>query len=102
MVAACASRTGAALAYLDAARLKPGLKQPTLKDPVVSEVGRRFPADLLLQLSDRQIRDMFAAGTIDKRGWSSPRHVRNNGTLDRWVRAFKRRRDEIVNRRCPS
>jgi len=45
---------------------------------------------------------MFAAGTIDKRGWSSPRHVRNNGTLDRWVRAFKRRRDEIVNRRCPS
>ena len=45
---------------------------------------------------------MFAAGTIDKRGWSSPRDVRNNGTLDRWVRAFKRRRDEIVNRRCPS
>lgn len=84
------------------ARLKPGMVQPTLKDPVVSEAGRRFLADLLLKLSDRQIRDMFAAGTIDKRGWSSPRHDKNNGTLDQWVQAFKHRRDEIANRHCPS
>ena len=33
---------------------------------------------------------------------SGDRLTINYGTLDRWVRAFKRRRDEIVNRRCPS
>ena len=84
------------------ARLKPGMTQPTLKDPVVSEGGRRFLADLLVQLSDAQIRDLLAAGTIDQRGWPSPRHLKNNGTLDQWVQAFKHRRDEVVNRRCPS
>jgi hypothetical protein len=84
------------------AHLKPGMTEPTLKDPVVSEAGRRFLADLLLQLSDAQIRDMFAAGTIDKRGWPSPRDDRNNGTLEQWVEAFKHRRDEVVNRHCPS
>ena len=49
-----------------------------------------------------EIRDMFAAGTIDKRGWPSPRHDKNNGTLENWVQAFKRRRDEIVNHHCSS
>ena len=84
------------------ARLKPGMREPTLKDPVVSEAGRRFLADLLGQLSDAQIRDMFAAGTIDKRGWPSPRHYKNNGTIDQWMQAFKGRRDEVVNHHCPS
>ena len=68
----------------------------------MSEAGRRFLADLLGQLSDAQIRDMFAAGTIDKRGWPSPRHYKNNGTIDQWMQAFKGRRDEVVNHHCPS
>jgi hypothetical protein len=84
------------------AHLKPGMIAPTLKDPVVSEAGRRFLADLLAQLTDAQIRGMFAAGTIDKRGWPLPRHDKNNGTLEEWVQAFKRRRDEVVNHHCSS
>jgi membrane-associated phospholipid phosphatase len=57
----------------------------TLKDPVISEDGREFLADLLMQLSDAQLRDMFEAARLDPDGW---------------VAAFKARRQQIVDRRC--
>jgi len=51
----------------------------TLRDPRVGEAGRKFPADLLVQLSDTQLRDLFEVSrsiepdptaTIDD--WSMP------------------------------
>jgi len=83
------------------AKLGAKLRQATLKDPVVTEAGRRFLADLLVQLTDDQIRDIFEAGTIDQRGWPTPGdEARKNGTIDQWVSAFKKRRDAIVNHHC--
>jgi membrane-associated phospholipid phosphatase len=57
----------------------------TLKDPVISEDGREFLADLLERLSDAQLHDMFEAARVDPKAWT---------------RAFKAKRQEIVDRRC--
>jgi membrane-associated phospholipid phosphatase len=57
----------------------------TLKDPVISEEGRAFLADLLMQLSDDQLRDLFEAARVDP---------------EPWTRAFKAKRQQIVDRRC--
>jgi hypothetical protein len=73
----------------------------TLKDPVITEAGRRFLADLLVQLRDEQIRDMFDVAGSDQRHWPSAEDVDRNGTLDQWVAAFKARRDELVRHTCP-
>ena len=62
----------------------------SLENPQISEAGRAFLASRLLQLSDRQIRDLFRAAMVERRG----------GTVDDWVRVFKRKRDEIVKARC--
>jgi hypothetical protein len=74
----------------------------TLVDPRISEAGRKFLADLLVQLSDAQIRDMFMAARIERleqkiRAPQGERKV----TVDDWVQAFKKKRDEVVNQRCP-
>jgi len=65
----------------------------TLKDPHISEPGRKFLADLLVQLSDHQIHDLFEVARFPQRS-----HHR----ADEWVAAFKHKRDEIVNRTCPA
>jgi hypothetical protein len=66
----------------------------TLDRPKISEAGRKFLADLLMQLSDQQIRDLIDVSQFARRDKSS--------TTDDWVRVFKQKRDEIVNRRCTS
>ena len=66
----------------------------TLKDPVISEDGRQFLANLMSQLSDQQIFDMFDVAHVDLRGHAAP--------IDRWVSAFTAKRAEIADRRCPS
>jgi hypothetical protein len=70
----------------------------TLKDPTVSEAGRKFLADLLVQLSDKQITDMFTAARVER----FHRHVERNQPISAWVNVFKKKRDEIVNHKCPS
>lgn len=73
----------------------------TLKHPRISEAGRRFLADLLVQLSDDQIRDLFEVARVERRqpkpgqDWPRPYPVA------RWVDAFKKKRDEIVHHTCP-
>jgi membrane-associated phospholipid phosphatase len=57
----------------------------TLRDPVISEDGREFLADLLGQLSDGQIHDLFDAARVDP---------------EPWTRAFKAKRLQIIDRRC--
>jgi len=70
----------------------------TLGDPAIGEGGRKFLADLLVQLSDRQLRDLFEVARVDLRrqGADSPAAA----TIDEWVAAFKLKCDEIVTRRC--
>jgi len=74
----------------------------SLADPRIGEGGRKFLADLLAQLSDAQIRDMFRAARFERleeriRAAEGERLV----TLDDWVEVFKHKRGEIVNRKCP-
>jgi len=64
----------------------------SLEHPKVSESGRQFLAELLSQLSDQQLRDLFEVSRFTKR---DPKI-----SVDDWVRAFKLKRDEIANARC--
>ena len=73
----------------------------TLDDPVISESGRRFLADLLVQLTDQQIRDLFEVAQVDRRS-RKPHSSEPPASIDEWVSAFKAKRGEIVNTRCPS
>jgi hypothetical protein len=72
----------------------------TLRDPVISEEGRQFLADVLTKLSDEQIHGLFEAARVHLR-LRSPGHVDSGfATVDEWVQIFKQKRAEIVTRRC--
>lgn len=72
----------------------------TLENPVISEEGRAFLANLLMQLSDRQIADMFRAAQVDQR-LRQPGHALSGlATVEEWVGAFKAKRQEIAARHC--
>ncbi len=58
----------------------------TLGNPPISEAGRLFLANLLVQLSDRQLHDLFEVAGVDRE--------------PEWVAAFKHKRDEIVLAHC--
>ncbi len=72
----------------------------TLGDPVISEEGRAFLADLLAQLSDRQIEDLFEAGRVELRLRDPGNLSSGFATTAEWTEAFKHKRSEIANRRC--
>lgn len=75
----------------------------TLGNPRISEAGRAFLAARLSELSDRQLHDLFTAARADLRG----ERMRDAGGVERavtvadWVDAFRRKRAEIVDHRCP-
>ena len=74
----------------------------TLSDPTISEQGRQFLADLLTQLTDEQLRGMFEAARVNLR-LRHPAHPSSGfPTVDEWVAAFKAKREQIVNRSCPT
>jgi hypothetical protein len=86
--------------WKDPARCVGNLKksmQGTFSDPPVSEAGRKFLADLLGQLSDKQISDMFTAARVER----FHEHPERNLPISEWVRVFKKKRDEITNHHCP-
>ena len=66
----------------------------SLEDPQISEAGRKFLADMLTQLSDQQIHDLFEVARFTRRDRGT--------TVDDWVAAFKQKRDEITTRTCSS
>ena len=69
----------------------------TLDHPKISEAGRKFLADLLVQLTDAQLHDLFEVARFPERtGAGRP------ATVDEWVGAFKQKREEIVNTTCPA
>jgi hypothetical protein len=72
----------------------------TLKYPLISEQGRAFLAGLLTQLSDRQLHDMFEAARVPLRLRVPGRSQSGFPVVDEWVKAFKQKRQEIVDRRC--
>lgn len=73
----------------------------TLKEPVISEDGRQFLAGLMTQLADDQLRGMFEAARVHLRA-RAPESARSGlATVDEWVMAFKAKRAQIVERRCP-
>lgn len=65
----------------------------TLGDPEISEAGRAFLADLLVQLTDDQLRDLFTVARVERR---------SNASVESWVMAFKRTREQIVQHHCPA
>lgn len=72
----------------------------TLNNPMISEEGRSFLARLLVQLSDRQLRDLFEVARVELR-LRAPGTVSSGfATVDEWVAAFKAKRAQIVDRRC--
>lgn len=72
----------------------------TLKDPPIGESGRAFLAGLLAQLSDDQITALFEVSRVTLR-LRDPEDVRSGfATVAEWVSVFKRKRAEIVDRRC--
>jgi len=74
----------------------------TLSDPRISEQGRRFLADLLTQLTDEQLQGMFEAARVNLR-LRNPEDLSSGfPTVDEWVAAFKAKREQIVNRHCPT
>jgi hypothetical protein len=74
-----------------------------LTHPRISEAGRRFLAERLALLSDRQIRDLFTAARLDRRGATlEVDGTSRPETLDDWVAAFKKKRDDIAGHRCPA
>lgn len=75
----------------------------SLEDPVISEAGRRFLAQRLARLSDRQIRDLFTVSQVTKRGEeiTAADGRKRPVTADDWVRVFKRKRAEVSAARCP-
>jgi hypothetical protein len=70
-------------------------------DPPISEAGRQFLANLLVQLTDRQLHDLFDVARVDRRS-RKPNSSEPPASIDEWVSAFEQKRDEIVNTRCPS
>ena len=69
----------------------------SLNNPIISEAGRQFLADLLGQLTDRQIQDLFTAARFgEKPGLGGE----GGGSVGDWAAAFKKKRDEIAAAKC--
>ena len=76
-----------------------------LDNPTISEAGRAFLAGLLVQLTDAQLRDLFVTARVDRRSADPGGDAENDapaGTVSEWVKAFKLKRAQIVDRRCPA
>jgi len=73
----------------------------TLGDPLISEAGRKFLGDLLMQLTDTQLHDLFDVARVHLRS-RRPDTTEPPASVDEWVAAFKHKRDEIVGRHCPA
>jgi hypothetical protein len=69
----------------------------TLSHPIISEGGRQFLADLLDQLTDRQLQDLFGVARFDNRFLPGGDGA---APVSAWVDAFKHKRDEIAGNTC--
>lgn len=67
----------------------------SLSNPVISEQGRAFLANLLAQITDAQLEDLFAVARFDRK-------PHGGAPINDWVSAFKQKRADIVSRHCPA
>jgi len=75
----------------------PPSQSGTLNNPFISEAGRSFLSDLLAQLTDTQIQDLFLAARFgEKPGLNGE----SGGGVTEWATAFKGKREEIAAARC--
>jgi hypothetical protein len=72
----------------------------TLNDPEISEAGRAFLAGLLMQLTDDQIIALFEVSRVTLRLRDPGKAKSGQATVQEWTELFKRKRAEIVDRRC--
>ena len=72
-----------------------------LEDPIVSEAGRKFLADLLVQLTDAQIEDLFRGARIDVKDPAVTDPAAREALIAGWVAAFKDKRRQLVDNKCP-
>jgi hypothetical protein len=72
----------------------------TLSDPQVTEAGRQFLADLLMQLTDKQIRDLFTVSRVQLRTRIPDQARSGLATVDEWVAAFNAKRAQLVTQTC--
>lgn len=72
----------------------------TLNNPAIGEAGRAFLAGLLTQLSDQQLHDLFKSAAVTHRLREPGRARSGFPSVDEWVKAFKDKRQQIVDRRC--
>ena len=73
---------------------------------MISEEGRRFDADLLCQLSDQQIEELFKASRVAQK----PEYHNHDGSfksgvdeasiIRQWTEAFKQKREDLAKGRC--
>ncbi len=69
----------------------------TLANPIISESGRKFLADLLGQLTDNQLQDLFEVARFGSRFLPGGT---GGAPVSAWVDAFKQKRDEIAGNSC--
>jgi hypothetical protein len=72
----------------------------TLDHPIIAEGGRKFLADLLVQLSDTQLHDLFDVARFPRKSTATDDSP-DTTSIAQWVNAFKEKRNDVVNRVCP-
>lgn len=66
----------------------------SMSNPRISEAGRALLAGQLNQLTDAQLTDLFSVARFTERDPTA--------TVAQWIEAFKAKRAEITNRKCPA
>jgi hypothetical protein len=69
----------------------------TLDDPMISEEGRKFLAELLTQLTTAQLRDVFDVARFNERNAGTDAQA----DVQAWVNTFQDKVAEIGGRTCP-
>ena len=76
----------------------------SFSSPKISEEGRAFLAGLLVSLTDAQLRNLFESARVKRRSSDPGGDAEDQAelaTVNGWVQAFKLKRAQIVDRRCP-
>ncbi|MEO5763333.1 MAG: hypothetical protein ABIR28_13595 [Vicinamibacteria bacterium] len=74
-----------------------------LANPRISEAGRAFLADLLNQISDDQLRDLFETARIEVRSSdpsANPAKDKPPVSVDEWIKLFRSKRAQITEHSC--
>ncbi len=65
----------------------------TIDNPVIHEAGRKFLADLLAPLTDKQLQDLFEVARFADY---------TKVSVDKWISEFKAKRTAIASKTCPA